>query len=395
MKARVNFFGGQGIGWALDEDLVRARVALGDGVEVGSFAGSGIVLSAWWPPVVRMGRRALEGKVVVCFADNPPAFYLTRPGFEEAAGRVDLWIARSGEAFGQFRELGLEAKLVPYAVDAEIFRPLGAVERGEIRGELGFEDGDFVIGNFHRDSLGADLRFPKAQKGADVFAEIAAVAAAKIPNLRVLLAGPRRHWLRGELARRGVRCLFRGAEVVGDDFGVNVLGRRELNRLYAALDVAVISSRWEGGPYSVLEAIFAGRPVISTRVGMASDLLGPWLYDSVDEAVALLAKIAGGGFEIRGIRQRAGYSHSSVSLGGALAEALLPMSRDSPGWVEVGRSFWWSGWSRAHAGFRGALPQHDGVAEAMRWVREGERGRLSVVDCAIKIADAERLEVRG
>lgn len=390
VKPRVHFFGGQGIGWALDEDLAQARSALGSEIDVGTFAGSSIVLSAWWPPLLRLGRRALEGKTVLCFADNPPAFYLTVPGFDEVAARVDLWIARSEEALGQFRELGLPVALAPYTVDANVFHPLTEAERDNVRAELGLAPEDFVVGNFHRDSLGADLSLPKAQKGPDVFVEVVEQAREQIPHLKVLLAGPRRHWLRKELAARGIPYVFRGEEMAGDDYRVNILDRRELNRLYGALDAVVISSRWEGGPYSVLESLSAGRPVISTRVGMAGDLLGGWLFGSSVEAARLLEAISAGAGDFEEIRERAMRSHSPSALCVALSEVIQRTPRKRPGWWEQGGSFFWCVMSRAHAGLRGGLGLHEGVAEAMRLVRERKPDGRRVIAAAVAIAEAQK-----
>ena len=390
VKPRVHFFGGQGIGWALDEDLAQARSALEPGIEVGTFAASSIVLSAWWPPLVRMGRRALGKKTILCFADNPPAFYLTVPGFDEAAARVDLWIARSEEALGQFRELGLPVALAPYTVDAKVFHPLADTDRNDVRAELGLVPEDFVVGNFHRDSLGADLTLPKVQKGPNLFVEIVEQARERIPHLKVLLAGPRRHWLRRELAARGIPFVFRGEVVDGDDYRVNILDRRVLNRLYGALDAVVISSRWEGGPYSVLESIFAGRPVISTRVGMAGDLLGGWLFDFSSEAVKLLELIEAGGGNFDGIREGAMRSHSASALGSALAAVIKSTPRQRRGFWEQGESFFWSVMSRAHPSFRGCLGLHKGVSDAMGLVRERKPDGRHVIAAAVSIAEAQR-----
>ena len=390
MKPVVHFFGGQGIGWALDEDLNRARGAVEGRVRIGSFARSPIIHSAWWPPLLNVGREALRGKSVVCFADNPPAFYLTRPGFEAAASRVDLWIARSQEALRQFQELGLPVTLAPYSVDPKIFHPLLPNERNQIRLGLGLHEGDFVVGNFHRDSLEKDLSLPKAQKGPDLFVELADQARKEIPNLKVLLAGPRRHWLREELSRRDIPFVFSGKVLPGDDFSVNVLPRGELNRLYGALDCVLISSRWEGGPYAALEALFSARPVISTPVGMSSDLLGEWLYSTPDEGAEQLARIARTGADISSLREKALESHSSAALGDALCAAYAGFAEKSKGGDTMAKTFSSLVLARLHGVFRKSLGIHPGVAAVMENVRRGEPGGLRVAAEAVVIAGAER-----
>jgi glycosyltransferase involved in cell wall biosynthesis len=49
--------------------------------------------------------------------------------------------------------------------------------------------------------------------------------------------------------------------------------RRDLARIYADLDVLVISSINEGTPVSAIEAMAAGRPVVATRVGGVPDIV--------------------------------------------------------------------------------------------------------------------------
>lgn len=288
MTRRLYLAGWQKIAWALDEDLRWARTALEGSVEFTGLPFADTVLAAWWPAIEAIGPGALRGKRVLCFADNPPAFYLTRPGFAKVANRVDLWIARSTEAFHEFQALGLPVERVPYCVDPEVFKPLENL--ASLRAELGVPGDAFVIGNFHRDSEGSDLSRPKVQKGADVFLEIVRELRERIPNVFVLLAGPRRHWFLRQLEASGIPHRFIG-ETPGaaDDYERNILDRPALNRLYQALDVCVVSSRWEGGPYSVLEALLAGRAVVSTPVGIARDLLEPGaIFRTAKEAADIL-----------------------------------------------------------------------------------------------------------
>jgi glycosyltransferase involved in cell wall biosynthesis len=332
----------------------------------------------------------LKGKQVLCFADNPPAFYLTRPGFEEAAARIDLWIARSQEAVAQFQELGLPVAYAPYTVDPSVFHPVPQEDRHGIRAGLGLAEGDFVVGNFHRDSLEKDLSLPKAQKGPDVFADLVEEARKSIPSLKVLLAGPRRHWLRGELQRRRIPFVCAGETPAGDDFRVNVLPREKLNRLYGALDCVVISSRWEGGPYAVLESLLAGRPVISTPVGMASDLLGEWLYSSMPEGAALLNRVASGQADFSRLRAAALESHSTGALGDALMRAYEALPASSPTLTRSMASFLARGMSRIHPVFRKPLGSHPRVSGVMEKVRSNSKELRGVAAKAASIADAEK-----
>ena len=58
--------------------------------------------------------------------------------------------------------------------------------------------------------------------------------------------------------------------------GVHFLGlRSDLSALYADLDVVVLCSRNEGLPVTIIEALAAARPVVSTEVGAVRDLVVP------------------------------------------------------------------------------------------------------------------------
>jgi len=81
---------------------------------------------------------------------------------------------------------------------------------------------------------------------------------------QLLLAGD------GEL--RG--ALEETARALGLGERIHFLGaRQDVPRLLHAADVFVLSSRWEGNPLSVMEAMAAGRPVVATSVGCVPELV--------------------------------------------------------------------------------------------------------------------------
>jgi glycosyltransferase involved in cell wall biosynthesis len=86
--------------------------------------------------------------------------------------------------------------------------------------------------------------------------EVTLAAVAELDDVHLLVAGTGEE--RGRLeAFAGPRVEFLGP-----------LGRREATELFAAADGAVLSSSWETGrPFSVIEALSVGTPVIATRVG--------------------------------------------------------------------------------------------------------------------------------
>ena len=286
----VHFAGGQEIKWALDEDLRWVRRALDGHVRPTSPWRSQIVHAAWWPSAWLLGTEVLADQKVICFSDNAPSFYARQPEFHAVRPFVDKWIARSREAVREFLSFGIQAEFAPYCVDPKVFFPLpaGDADVQALRRQLGLPKNSYVIGNFHSDTaftLGPDR--PKWQKGPDIFAEIVRQVREVEPAVCVLLAGPRRHWLRQRLQDCGVPVFFVGRAAEGDDFGVNILDRSDLNRLYNLLDLCLITSRWEGGPHSILEACFAKTKLLSTRVGISEDVLeGVSLFNTIPEAVS-------------------------------------------------------------------------------------------------------------
>jgi len=55
---------------------------------------------------------------------------------------------------------------------------------------------------------------------------------------------------------------------------VHLIGEREdIHRVLTASDIFVLSSRWEGLPRSVIEAMMAGLPVVASRVGGVAELV--------------------------------------------------------------------------------------------------------------------------
>jgi glycosyltransferase involved in cell wall biosynthesis len=143
---------------------------------------------------------------------------------------------------------------------------------------------EFVIGSFVKDGVGMDEGVePKLLKGPDTLVAVVARVRERIPELTVLLTGPARGFVRRELERLGVR--YRHAVLRSRD---------ELGRAYHDADVCVVTSRQEGGPKSVLEAMATGVPVVTTRVGQAAELVRDGengLLADVDDVDALAAAV--------------------------------------------------------------------------------------------------------
>jgi glycosyltransferase involved in cell wall biosynthesis len=118
-------------------------------------------------------------------------------------------------------------------------------------------------------------------KAHEQFLEAAKQAAARHPEVQWLIVGD------GE-RRQELEDLARslGFSIVSHDKGdchpsgtgpiVRFLGfRSDLAQLYADLDCVVLCSKNEGLPVTIIEALAAARPVVSTEVGSVRDLITP------------------------------------------------------------------------------------------------------------------------
>lgn len=278
--------------WALADDWRLTAGALDGAVDFTSLEACEVVHAIWWEELSRLSDAQLAGKRVVCLVSGEPYRYMTMPGFRRTIPRVGLWIGQTRQAMEELAGLGLRAAYIPYAVDTGVFRPLPADDSRirNLREQWAIPSDRYLIGNIHRDSEGHNLNSPKLVKGPDIFAEILRELQAQDLPIHAVLAGPRRHWLRGRLRELGIPFTFVGEQVEGDDFPANVLPQETINTLYNLIDLYVISSRSEGGPRSTLEAAAARCKMVSSRVGLSLDLLEPAsLFSAPDEAVAIIA----------------------------------------------------------------------------------------------------------
>lgn len=139
------------------------------------------------------------------------------------------------------RRLGRNASYLHNAIDTDLFAPAAHDFRRESRLRLGIESNDPVY-----------LHFGRAWhlKGGDLFLS----ALSSLEHGTALCVGG------GELAHAESRRL-------GIEHRVKVVEPTpDVQRLYAASDVFVSSSRSEGMPFSVLEALSSGLPVALTPI---------------------------------------------------------------------------------------------------------------------------------
>ena len=147
-------------------------------------------------------------------------------------------------------------------------------ERGQVfRDELGLAADDILVGIVGR--LTEIKNHELFLRAAALFKE---QFSAQSPATRVRFVVIGDGTLRNTLERQ--------ARSLGLAEDVRFTGsRRDLENLYPALDIVALTSRNEGTPLTLIEAMANARPVISTAVGGVIDLLGEGIQESNESFV--------------------------------------------------------------------------------------------------------------
>lgn len=197
-------------------------------------------------------------------------------------------LARVQVTHGEMRDVVLSSGidpakvfLIPIGVDAGLFLPTSAASTRAARERWGIPHDAVAVGSIQKDGVGwGDGREPKLIKGPDVFVDSIERLRKVVPELFVVLAGPSRGYVVSRLEELGVPYIHHVPD-----------GLADIADLYHALDLYLITSRQEGGPKAVLEAMATGVPLVTTRVGQATELVSHgengWIVD-VDDVDGLV-----------------------------------------------------------------------------------------------------------
>jgi len=149
-----------------------------------------------------------------------------------------------------------------------ILEPAGAAPgtRAAVRAELGVGDAEFLwlaVGNL------------RPAKDYPTLLSAAARCARSAPGMRIRIVGSDFAGTgKGAGGRSFAETLRRQAERLNLGAAVQFLGARsDVARLLCGADGFVLASAWEGLPNTVMEAMAAGLPVVSTDVGDVAELV--------------------------------------------------------------------------------------------------------------------------
>ncbi len=189
------------------------------------------------------------------FKSNEEIEFIDRDKF------VDYYHVISSKTFDQVIKLtDKPVHKIPFWVNQNLWFEIKNKE--QLRQKYSVDLNSYLVGSFQRDTEGHDLVSPKLSKGPDRFLEIAEYLNTKNENLQIILTGKRRNYILDELSRRDISYKY-----------FEMTSFQNLNELYNILDLYIVSSRYEGGPQSILETAMTRTPIISTDVGIASEIL--------------------------------------------------------------------------------------------------------------------------
>jgi glycosyltransferase involved in cell wall biosynthesis len=279
---------GDRLGWSIDDDRTRlAATARRLGYDIGNDAflrirrGRSVfqhnhfdaLQPRWLDSTHRLGLSYFHGRPGT---EGYPEFDCAFDTLRRNAARIE----RVQVTHDEMRELVTGAG-VP---DERVFKiPIGIdLEHFSVAPER--HGAAFVVGSFVKDGVGMhEGNEPKLLKGPDVFVAVVEGLRARIPELSVFLTGPARGYVRAQLERLGVPYEHR-----------LLSSRAELGHAYHEVDVCLVTSRQEGGPKAMLEAMASGVPFVTTRVGQAAELVGEGengLLADVDDVDGLVAAV--------------------------------------------------------------------------------------------------------
>lgn len=199
------------------------------------------------PPVICSAHSAREGGRLRALAYRVTDRWCAMTTHVSDAGRLAM-VASGAAPDGR-------VIVMPNGIDTSRFRP-DQTSREQTRRNLGLEPDDRLVLNVGR---------LVPEKDQAMLIEAFSEVSRDMPKARLMIAGdgPLRDALAQQVARQGLNhaVLLAGA-------------RNDIPELLRAADVFVLSSRIEGMPLAVGEALASGLPVVATAAAGVSELAG-------------------------------------------------------------------------------------------------------------------------
>jgi len=224
------------------------------------------------------------------------------------------------------RRLAAPVSVIPNGVDCERFRPMPDT-RAAVRARLGLRDEHFVIGTVG--NLRPVKNFPFLLDAMTGLADLARHA-----RLLCVGGGPQLEEMKALAQSLGLadRVLFTGLA-------------RDVRPFMAAMDAFALSSRQEGNPNVVLQAMAMALPVVSVRVGevpaVVEDGVTGLLVESGDAAgfLAALSRLAADPALCHALgesgRRRVATVYSSAQMVDRYARLMQACAARAPGFQQT------------------------------------------------------------
>lgn len=212
----------------------------------------------------KLPKKYLKEKIVVCTIHHID-FEKFNPKEEKNFYKRDKYVnfyhSISQKTTNQLKRLtNKEIETNPFWVNQNLFYEIPNMS--SLRNKYKIDENAFLVGSFQRDTEGKDLVSPKLSKGPDRLLEIFQNIYQKNENTIFLLTGIRRNYIINKLESMDIPYLY-----------FEMPNFEVLNELYNCLNLYIVASRVEGGPQALFECAITKTPIISTDVGMASNIL--------------------------------------------------------------------------------------------------------------------------
>ncbi len=145
-------------------------------------------------------------------------------------------------------------EIIPHGVDINRFNP--NIDGTRTRRRLGLADDDVMVLSVQRLAK---------KKGLEYLLKAATLIRARKPKFVIVGKGPERNRL---------ELLAKHLDIEGDVIFTSFVPDEELPEYYAACDIFVLPSLYEHFGLVFAEAMACGKPIISTKVGAAPEVIG-------------------------------------------------------------------------------------------------------------------------